>query len=166
MAYDAFLKIEGPEVKGESTDKGHEGSIEIFSFSWGASNPSTIGSHTTGSGGGKVTISDFTVVKRSDRASAALFKQCCAGTHFATAKITLRKSGGEKLEYLIYEFEEVFVDNMQWSGSAGGDDSPMETVSFTFGKVKATYTGQNQDGTPAAQVIYGWDIRSNLPEEG
>jgi type VI secretion system secreted protein Hcp len=166
MAYDAFLKIEGPEVKGESTDKGHEGSIEIFSFSWGASNPSTIGSHTRGSGGGKVTISDFTVVKRSDRASAALFKQCCSGTHFATAKVTLRKSGGDKLEYLIYEFEEVFVDNMQWSGSAGGDDSPMETVSFTFGKVKATYTEQNEDGTPGAQVIYGWDVRNNTAEEG
>ncbi len=159
--YDAFLKIEG--VTGESNDEEHKEEIEIFSFSWGASNPSTIGSHTSGSGGGKVTISDFTVVKRTDRASAAIFGKCCDGTHFPTAKLTLRKSGGDKLEYLIYEFQEVFVDNMQWSGSTGGDDSPMETVSFTFGQVIATYTRQNAEGTGEAPIEYGWDVRTNMP---
>lgn len=36
-AFDAFLKIDG--VKGEATDSGHQGWIEVASFSWGVSNP-------------------------------------------------------------------------------------------------------------------------------
>jgi type VI secretion system secreted protein Hcp len=34
MAYDVFLDIKG--VEGESTAKGFEKKIEIYSFSWGA----------------------------------------------------------------------------------------------------------------------------------
>ncbi|MEO7986135.1 MAG: type VI secretion system tube protein Hcp, partial [Gemmatimonadales bacterium] len=52
MAFDAFLKIDG--VDGESTRKGFEKQTEIFSYSFGASNPSTVGSGGGGGGGGKV----------------------------------------------------------------------------------------------------------------
>ena len=49
MAFDAFLKFEGgPKVEGESNRKGFEKQIDVFSFSFGASNPSSIGM----SGGG------------------------------------------------------------------------------------------------------------------
>jgi len=160
MAFDTFLKIDG--VEGESTDDKHKGEIEIYSFSWGASNPTTIGSATSGSGGGKVSISSFNVMKKSDKSSALLFQKCCNGTHFATAKVTLRKAGGEQLEYLVYDFEEVYIDSIQWSGSTGGDDSPMESASFTFGKVTATYKPQLADGTLGGDVIYSHDLRTNV----
>ena len=39
MAFDTYLKIETPDVAGEATATGFEGQIEIYSFSWGASNP-------------------------------------------------------------------------------------------------------------------------------
>ena len=48
MPFDAFLKIETPNITGESTDSKHKGEIEIYSFSLGASNPTTIGSATGG----------------------------------------------------------------------------------------------------------------------
>ena len=51
MAFDTFLDL-GATIKGESTAKGFEGKIEIFSFSWGASNPTTIGSGSSASGRG------------------------------------------------------------------------------------------------------------------
>ncbi|MCC9000674.1 MAG: type VI secretion system tube protein Hcp [Candidatus Contendobacter sp.] len=160
MAFDTFLKIDG--VEGESTDDKHKGEIEIYSFSWGASNPTTIGSATSGSGGGKVSVSSFNVMKKTDKASAELFKHCCKGTHFATAKVTLRKAGGEQVEYLVYDFEEVYVDAVQWSGSTGGDDSPTESVAFTFGKVSATYKPQAADGTLGGDVLYSHDLRTNI----
>src|SRR6516225_8190153 len=59
MPFDAFLKIETPNITGESTDSKHKGEIEIYSFSLGASNPTTIGSATGGAGAGKVSLSSF-----------------------------------------------------------------------------------------------------------
>jgi type VI secretion system secreted protein Hcp len=169
MAYDAFVDFDGKsssglEVKGESTDDVYKakGAFEIFSFSLGASNPVTVGSGTEGSGGGKVSISSFSFMKKTDAASAALFRACCDGSHFSKAHVVLRKSGGNKVEYLKYDFEEVFVESVQWSGSTGGDDTPTESLSIAFGKVNVTYTPQKADGTaisPAKEA--NWDVRAN-----
>jgi type VI secretion system secreted protein Hcp len=164
MAFDAFLKIgSGPDVKGESTDDKHKNEIEIASFSFGASNPSTIGSGTGGTGGGKVSISSLNVMKKTDKSSAMLFQACCAGDHYATATLTLRKAGGKSpLEYLIYTFTEFYVDSVQWSGSAGGGDStPSESVSFSFASVHVKYVPQKADGTGDSPIEGGWDVTTN-----
>ena len=158
MAYDAFLKIEG--VEGESTRDQHEGEIEILSFSWGVSNPTTIGSGT-GGGSGRASLSSFNVMKKSDKASPKLFQHCAQGRHFAKATVVFRAAGGDNsLGYLKYEFEEVFVDSVQWSGSSGGDDRPTESLSLAFGKVEVTYTPQTATGDPGAPVVASWDQRS------
>jgi type VI secretion system secreted protein Hcp len=160
MAFDAYLKIDG--VKGESKSKGFEDQIELLSFSWGASNPTTVGSGS-GSGAGKVSISSFNLMKKTDAASGPIFQACCAGKHFPEATVTLRKSGGDApIDYLVYKFSEVYVDKVQWSGSSGGDDLPMENVSFTFGKVQFTYTPQSATGGEEGPVVGGWDIRAGV----
>ena len=157
MAFDAFLKIAG--VNGEATRKGFEKQMEILSFSWGASNPSTIGAGGGGGGGGKVSVSSFNVMKKSDAASPILFQACCKGDHFAKAAVTLNKAAGANaLDFIKYEFEEVYVDSVQWSGSSGGDDTPTESVSFSFGKVAITYTPQNKDGSKGSPAVGAWDL--------
>ena len=157
MAFDAFLKIDG--VNGEATRKGFEKQMEIQSFSWGASNPSTIGAGGGGGGGGKVSVSSFNVMKKSDSASPILFQACCKGDHFATAVVTLNKAAGAAaLDFIKYEFEEVYVDSVQWSGASGGDDTPSESVSFSFGKVSITYTPQNKDGSKGSPAVGAWDL--------
>ena len=159
MAFDTFLKIDG--VPGESTDSANAGSIEIYSFSWGASNPVTVGSGTTGSGGGKVVLSSFNVMKKTDKSSPKLFSACCAGNHFATATVTMRKAGGQQNVFLTYEFKQVFVESIQWSGSSGGDDSPAESVSFAYGAVTTKYTPQKKDGSMDSPIPAGWDLTTN-----
>lgn len=47
-AVDLFLNLDG--VTGESTDKAHLGWIEIASFQFGVTSPTTIGSATGGAG--------------------------------------------------------------------------------------------------------------------
>ena len=158
MAYDAFLLLDG--VKGESTRKGFEGQIEISSFSFGASNPTTIGSMGPGGGAGKASLSSFNFMKHTDASSPLMFQACCAGKHFPKAKITLHKAGGDAaVDYLIYEFEGCYIDGLQWSGHSGGDDRPMENVSVAFGKVTVTYTPQDDKGAKGSPVIGSWDIR-------
>jgi type VI secretion system secreted protein Hcp len=162
MAWDAFLTIDG--VEGESQRTGHEGQIEITSFQFGASNPSSVG-HGSGGGTGTVSISSFNITKRTDATSPALFQKCCEGEHYPTAKLTLYKSGGSggALDYLTYEFEEVYVDNISWSGAEGGDPIPFESVSFSFGKVTVNYATQNADGTKAGVTPGSWDVRTRTP---
>ncbi len=159
--WDAYLTVEG--ISGESKRAGHEEQIELQSFSFGASNPSSIG---IGSGGGvgAVDIHSFSFEKYTDAASAELFKHCCAGKHFPTAKVTLYKAGGDggPVDYLVFDFEEVYVDNIQWSGSEG-QGIPMETVDFSFGKVVVTYNQQDSAGAKAGSFMGSWDIRTGQP---
>jgi len=165
MAYDAFMWLKGgsPEAKGETTDAtfSKNNAFEIHSFSWGASNPVNIGSASGGAGAGKVSISSFNIMKKTDSASPALFLNCCKGQHFTEAHVVLRKAGGDALEYLNYDFTEVFVESIQWSGSSGGDDTPTESVSFAFGKVDLKYTPQKGKGEKGTAIPATWDIRAN-----
>src|SRR5262249_61185684 len=99
MAFDAFMYTTGGAVpaEGETTDKDFAAkkAWEISSFSFGASNHSTVGSHKGGSGAGKVSISSFNIMKKTDNASPSLFKSCCMGSFYDTAVVTLRKAGGK-----------------------------------------------------------------------
>ncbi len=164
MAFDAYLKFEGgPKLSGESERKGHEGDIEIMSFSFGASNPATISGGTKGSAAGKGTVSSFNISKVADTASPILFQACMKGDHFPKATVTLNKSGGDAhLPYLIFEFEEVYISSVQWSGASGGDDRPMESISFDFGSVKTTYSQQTETGSAGEQIIGKWNVRTQM----
>lgn len=159
MAMDCFLKIEG--VNGESTREGFEKWIEIDNFSWGASNPTTIGPGTTGAAGGRVSLHGFSFMKRSDSASAEIFSHCCHGKHFPKAKVTMLKATGDKkpLEFLVYEFEEVFVDAVSW-GASRGDNEPQENVTFAFGKITVNYMPQTKTGAPGSPIRTSWDVTS------
>src|SRR5262245_51625428 len=57
-ASDYLLQLDG--VQGDSATKGHPAPIEISSWSWGASNPTSVGS--TGMSAGKVNVQDMTVM--------------------------------------------------------------------------------------------------------
>lgn len=159
MAFDTYIDLKG--VEGEATAKGFEKKIEIFSFSWGASNPTTVGSATSGLSAGKVSISSFNVMKKTDKSSARLFAACCRGDHFDTLVVTMRKAVGEGGQgpFLIYKFSNVMVESIQWSGSSGGDDTPTESVSFAFAKVEIEYKNQKTKGgalETAGQA--SWDL--------
>ena len=159
MAFDTFLDL-GADIPGESTAEKFEKKIEIFSFSWGASSPVTIGSGTAGISASKVSISSFNVMKKTDIASPKLFKAVCLGDHIPTMIVSMRKQtgvGGQDV-FLIYTFTEVMVESLQWSGSSGGDDTPTESVSFAFGKVQFEYKTQGTDGKLVAGTPVVWDI--------
>jgi type VI secretion system secreted protein Hcp len=159
MAFDTYLKIESPTLDGESTAKDFEKQIELYSFSLGASNPVTVGSGTGGMSSGRVSVSSFNIMKKTDKASPELFMACCNGKHYGKATVTLRKAGGKQEPYLIYTFTEVMVESVQWSGSTGGDDTPTESVSLAFGKIEISYKAQKPDGTLESSPVKGqWDL--------
>lgn len=160
MAYDAFLKLDG--ITGESQKQGHTGEIDIMSFSWGGSNSSSVGTGT-GVSVGKVSVSDFSIMKSTDSASPVLFQKCCDGSVIATGVVTLqRQVQGSATAYLVYNFTNVYVTSIQWSGSGGAGDAPMESVSFCFEVGTVDYTPLADDGSAGTAVHGGWDIGQNV----
>ena len=157
-AIDFFLKLEG--IDGEAQDDKHKNEIEITSFSWGAANVGS-GNVGTGSGTGKVAIQDLTIAKYMDKSSVPLFVACCTGKHIPTLTLTARRAGGEKqVEYCVIKATEVYVSSFT---NAGSDPTVLaqETITFNFAKIELKYTPQKEDGSAAAAINGGWDIKAN-----
>jgi type VI secretion system secreted protein Hcp len=160
MAYDAFLNLNG--ITGESQKENHKGDIDLMSFSWGASNSSAVGTGT-GVSTGKVTVSDFSIVKSTDSSSPVLFQKCCDGSVITTGVVTLqRQIQGSATPYLVYNFTNVFVTSIQWSGSGGAGDFPMESVSFCFEVGTVDYSPQDDSGALGNAIHGGWDVGQNI----
>ena len=156
-AVDMFLKIDG--IKGESNDKTHKDEIEILSLSWGVANTGS-GAFGSGSGSGKASVSDINIMKHVDKATPNLWKYCFQGKTVGDADITVRKAGGDPVEYLKYKLTEVFVSSVQDSASDGGGIAT-ESLSLNFAKVEIDYTLQSADGTAGATTPVTLWIKEN-----
>jgi type VI secretion system secreted protein Hcp len=172
MAFDCFIWFEEPGgggvlPEGETLDKEYSSkkAFEVYSWSLGASNPVNIGSQSGGASAGKVSISSFNMMKRTDKGSPKLFKTCCTGGHFGKVTVALRKSGQDKAKggeaFLVFEFKKCFVESIQWSASSGGDEVPTESVSIAFGSIKMGYKPQNKDGSLGTEVPATWSLIKN-----
>lgn len=159
MAVDAFLWFE--EIKGESQDEKHKDWIQIDSYSWGLSNPS---SPRGGGGGGvgRATFQDFHFVTKISKASPVLFLSCASGKHIPKAVLSLRKSnadGAAQDDFLIYTLSELMVSD--FSEAEDVRESPTNQFSLNFTRIEMEYKTQNADGQLADSVKAGWDIKKN-----
>jgi type VI secretion system secreted protein Hcp len=155
MAVDYFLKLDG--IPGESQDTNHKGEIQISSWSWGASQVSSVAG-TGGSGAGKVDLADITVMKTLDKASVPFFKSICAGTHIKTGTLTAVKSGADGKPYLKVDFEELFVTALHVSASS---EVPSESVTFSYNQVKIAYSTQDDKGTITLANQATYNVKGN-----
>ena len=89
-------------------------------------------SRRQGGGAGKVGVHDISITKEVDKASPKLSLACADGTHFKKVTITLRKAGKT---YLTYNLTDVLISSVQISGSGGGQDVPLESISLNFTKI-------------------------------
>jgi len=155
MAGDIFLKLK--DVDGESTKDGHDKEIEIESFSWGESNPTSF-AQGGGGGVGKVSIQDVHFTKAIDKASGNLAQFCASGKHLGEALFTFRKAGDKPQVFLKVTLTDVMISSFQISDSSGGSTLPHESVSLAYGKVQFQYFAQKKDGSMEPEQKYGWDI--------
>jgi type VI secretion system secreted protein Hcp len=87
-------------------------------------------------------------------------KYCLTGKHIDQAVLTIRKAGGNPLEYLKITMSDVIVTQVQPSGS-NTDDGIREQVRLSFAKVKQEYVVQNAQGGSGGAVTAGYDIKLN-----
>jgi type VI secretion system secreted protein Hcp len=158
MAVDFFLKLDG--INGEATDQNHKNEIGVLSWSWGASQASSVGASTGGSGTGKANLADLHIVKNYDAASVPLFKSLLAGQQIASGILTANKpgttSGGKP--FLTVTLSQIFVTSVQSSGSS---EVPTESVSLSYGTIKVEYSKQNDQGVLTAAGSVTYDVTQN-----
>ena len=157
-AYDMFLKISG--IEGESTDARHAKEIVVLSFSQGVSVPPSL---PGGTGGGKATFTDLSIVKQVDKSTPLLYQRSAQGTHFPQAVLTLRSVGGSQVEFYKITLTDVLISSVQTGGSSGGDNRPVETLTLNYAKIEWQYVPVNADGSAATPVNGSWDLRTNTP---
>jgi type VI secretion system secreted protein Hcp len=163
----AGSSVKAADLKGETQDKTYVGAIEIAEFSFGAENVVTIGSATTGAGGGKATFKEFTIKKVVDSVTPSLLTALCTGSHFGEVLLYLRKSGAAAgtiatQTYLTFRFKMVFVSDIDISGSSG-DDVPSETVTFRYGSMQISYKPQDSTGKLGVEKMAMWSQIKNAP---
>jgi len=150
MAVDYHLKLDG--IPGEDQTDGFVGQVQILSFSWGASNISSVAG-TGGSGAGKVSVSELSIMTFFDKATPAAFKAICLGTHIKTGTLSAVKSGAGGKPYITVDFQELFVSSLQISGA---NENPSVSMGFTYDQMTLKYYAQNEQGTLtlASQTTY------------
>jgi len=103
--------------------------FNVFSFSWGASNPVTL--KAGGISAGKVSVSSLNVLKLFDSCSPALFGGVVSGKILPT--LTLVQLDQKNVVLMTVTLSQVAVESIQWSASEGGPQTT-ESVSFAFAK--------------------------------
>lgn len=158
MASDYLLEIDG--IKGESSDSKHKGTIEIDSFSWGATNS---GSHASGGGGGsgKVSFQDLHFTTSVNKASPLLMLSCATGKHIKKAVLFVRKAGGDQQDYYKVTMEDLLVSSYQSGGHAGGNAIPTDQFSLNFTKIEFAYKPQKADGSLDSEILHKYDVKQN-----
>ena len=146
-----FLTIDG--IIGESVQKGFEGSIDIFSFSWGAWAANVSNSTGAGARAGRPELQDLSLMKHADSTSPELFFRTMTGEVIPTAKVqVVRRSGDQQQIYFTLELKNVTITTVQHSHSSGGD-FPMESVTLAYNWIKITHVAS--DGKVTERT---WDL--------
>jgi len=156
MALDIFAKI--GDIKGESLDDKHKDEIEVLSYSWGVTNPGSVGPPGGGGGVARAHFQDLSIVHNVDRASPQLIQACASGIHLKDATITLRKAGQVQQEFLVIKMNDVLVTRVTQAGTR--DQSVPETVSLAFAKIDVEYTPQAPDGVVTG-IHFKYDFVAN-----
>jgi type VI secretion system secreted protein Hcp len=161
MAFDAYIKFE--TIPGESTDQKHKDWIEAFSFSHGLTQQGSgvIASHGARTAG-KVDHHDFVITKKLDCATPKLNLHCCSGKHIGTAIVEICRSTGNKEVLYKFTLEKCVVSSINIGGGQG-QESPVETVGFSYAKIKWEYNKIDpKTGSKTSTVPAEWNVLENV----
>lgn len=158
MAEDMYLKI--GDIVGETTGPLAD-QIRVVSWHFGAKQPATM--HVNAGGGASaVSVDDLVVVKFVDKASPNLFAACAKGTHYKDALLTVRKAGGEQIEYLKIHMETVIISSYHVGQEIDSNEKIKETISINCARIKIEYAPQAGEGGAGGTLEGGWDM--SVPE--
>jgi type VI secretion system secreted protein Hcp len=147
-----FMKMDG--VKGECTQAGFEGQVEIESIQFGVG----MASSREASGGFSFTAPSFSEVSIScpfDSGTMMALSNMLKADHAANTLFTFARTEGTKLvPYMTKTLTESYITSIS---AASGGERPSVSMSLVFGKIELNWTELAKDGktaTKAPKVVY------------
>lgn len=142
QADSAYLKLPGPELKGESVDPNFANTIELISYSWDLSR-----------GTDKALFGGFRLKKRVDRSSPGLMLTAAQGRVISSARVNVR---GDQKPYLEYCLRDVTVASDRVDHTTAGGP-PIETVELRFASLEQRYVQLDDLGQTVATWRTAWN---------
>jgi type VI secretion system secreted protein Hcp len=155
-AADIFLHVQtkrAGKVKGESRTEGHADDIELIGWQWGAEAGSAIGSTAATA---RRQYRPLVVLKRLDSASTGLLSALATNDEVKEAKLTMRKAGGDALDYFRITLAGARVTQVDVEVDAQG--MPVERVVIAFTKVDIEYQRQTSAGASAGAFTFSDEV--------
>jgi type VI secretion system secreted protein Hcp len=141
------------KIRGESVVTNHTDAIDVLSWSWGVTQPTTKVGAVVAS---KPVINAITLTKYVDASSPLLFQQAVQGTVIPEAEFVVIKIGSKGLVDLIrIKLTGVMVSSMS-TGKQTATDRFTEEVSLVFSAAEYTYYSMKPDGTQGPGVTMRW----------
>ena len=140
------------------------GAIEVLSFSWSASNPSSVGS-SGGGGSGKVTFKELVISATEHATSPLHFQNVASGRHLPGARLTVMhpETGRPQSEWVLGDVvvSSFGVENGALDPRAKLPNTlgvPVVKISLNFGR--ACYKVFAADGSVRQDC---WSVITNAP---
>jgi len=156
---DSFLQVQtkrAGKIKGESSTTGHVDDIEVRSWSWGVSASSAIGSTQATA---RRQYKHLVVVKGIDSASTALCSALVTNDEVKEAKLTLRKAGGDALDYYTMTLSQARIVTIDLDVDEHG--TAVERVGIAYGKIDVEYKRQQGTGITGASTSFSDEVMSS-----
>ena len=149
---DIFLMVQtkrAGKVKGEAVAPGHEGEIDVESWTWTVKTSSALGSTAAT---GRRSYSGLSIFKRIDSASTALLSALATNDEVKEAKLTMRKAGEGQVDYFLITLKEARVTQVEHATDDSG--GTRESVTIAFRKVEVEYRVQQSSGGRGASHVF------------
>ena len=147
-AVEIFRKIEG--IEGQAADSGHQGWIEVDSFSYGVSRPVGATEMATHKG--------LTLIKGIDKASPFLYLHCSNGRALDEVVLEITRTVGDDVSIQEFRLRRATVTSVQASAATGAKQVTerlmlcYESIAWTYIKVDPV------KGSVISEVTMQWDL--------
>src|SRR5690554_4282993 len=140
-----YMNYNDLKIKGNVTADGYKDWINVASLTFGIGRMISMEAGATANReASRPSISEVTIAKSMDAASAGLFKESLTGDEGTKVVIDLVQTGAKKLQkFASYELENCLVSS--YSVSASDGSAPMESIALSFAKITMTYTAAGKD---------------------
>lgn len=152
-----------PDARGETSDKHHTDWIDVDYISWGSQRLITSSTSTQGDRESSNTIiTDLTLHKRMDRATAKLFiLACCGGGKEIKIHLTKTGSGEGSETYMEYTLQNALISHYEMATKASSMRRPMEEIKISFVGLQMKYITYDNDNQSLAPIAVGFDTATN-----
>lgn len=155
-AADLFLSLQFArvgKVKGEANTEGHVDDVELTSWHWGAQASSALGSVAATA---RRQYRPLVVTKGIDSASVGLLSALAKNDEITEAKLTMRKAGGEALDYYTLKIAGGRVSDISYDVDHSG--RPVEKVTFNFARFEVEYKRQQGSGAGSGGMAFDDEV--------